>query len=91
MFSSLYIHVEKETNLTRLVDFGPLWNFSMTGRPDFNNTFMEEHTMKTNLQSAGAKIAMVCIILIAGLIIEVSACTWFDSRNDRAIRLLVER
>jgi len=39
--------------------------------------------MKKNLKSAGAKIAMACIILIAGLITEVSACTWFDFRNDQ--------
>ena len=39
--------------------------------------------MKTNLQSAGAKIAMACAVLFAALSTEASACTWFDFRNDQ--------
>jgi len=38
--------------------------------------------MKTKVQFAGAGIAIACVILIAGLITEASACTWFEFRND---------
>lgn len=38
--------------------------------------------MKTLVKSVGVGIAMACAIIIAGLITEASACTWFEFRND---------